>query len=102
MRPAAGSPEAASERLVLEEPPDRHGEGAGIIRRDEQSRLLRQDGLGNASDVGRDYRLLSQQRFEQGEGEALEPGGENEDVEPGQVGATVGAPTDPVDLLMHP
>ena len=67
------------------------GSSAGTSRPVSPSRTASRD----AADVRRDHGRAGQQRLEQGEREALEAGGEREDVEGAEVGACVVGPALP-------
>ena len=97
--PAALLAEAPSEMFVSQEPPDRGGEGSGIVDRDEQSSFLVLYGLRDASDIGRDDGPTCELCFQDGEREPFKARRKSEDIECVEIAARIVAPAHPLDAL---
>src|SRR5215207_4849999 len=91
--PAFADP--AAQVAAGEEPPDRRRQRCRVVPGDEESGLTVEHGLGDAADIGSDHCRACQQRFQQGQREALEPGRKGEHVERPQISSCIVPPAAP-------
>jgi hypothetical protein len=87
--------------LVVEQLPDPGGQSTRVVRWHQEARLARDHRFADATDIGRDDRLLGKKCLEHRQGESFEAGGQDEDVERTHVRSDLVAPPGPDGSIGH-
>src|SRR6185436_16660131 len=81
--------------------PDPGSQSTRVVRWHQEARLARDHRFTDATDIGRDDRLLGKKCLEHRQGESFEAGGQDEDVERTHVRSDLVAPPGPDGSIGH-